>query len=67
VLGLLIAVGVLFSSGAANVFFPSGIGGAGISEDTILSIAVLVGLVVVLGFIVWITTKGEKSKGTLSL
>jgi len=67
VLGLLIAVGVLFSSGAVNVFFPSGIGGIGISEDTILSIAVLVGLVVVLGFIVWITTRSEKGKGILSL
>jgi hypothetical protein len=61
ILGLLIGFGVLFSSGAINIFFPSGIGG-GISEDLIISIAVVIGLIAVLGLIVWITTKGEKGK-----
>jgi hypothetical protein len=61
ILGLLIGFGVLFSSGAINIFFPSGIGG-GISEDLMISIAVLIGLIAVLGLIVWITTKGERGK-----
>jgi len=61
ILGLLIGFGVLFSSGAINIFFPSGIGG-GISEDLMISIAVVIGLIAVLGLIVWITTKGERGK-----
>jgi len=59
IFGLLIGFGVFFSSGAVQIFFPTGVFG-GISEDVILSVAVVIGLFAVLAVIVFLTSKEKK-------
>jgi uncharacterized membrane protein YjfL (UPF0719 family) len=59
IFGLLIGFGVFFSSGAVQIFFPTGVFG-GINEDVILSVAVVIGLFAVLAVIVFLTSKEKK-------
>jgi len=60
VFGLLVAFGLFFTSGVSNFFFPSGVGGIGISEDMITSIVVLIILGAIIVGVVWFTGKEEK-------
>lgn len=63
VLGILIALGVMISSGLTNVFFPSNVGQVGgISSDTFLTIGVLVAMVLSVGIIAVIG--GRETGGT---
>jgi hypothetical protein len=67
VLGILIALGVLTSSGLTNVFFPQNVGQpGGISSDIFLTIGVLAAMVVSVGVIAFIGGMGgggEKKEG----
>ena len=56
---ILIGVGILASSGLINVFFPSGIGGGGInfSDETVLTLGIIILLVITVAVIVFLGGK----------
>jgi len=63
VAGIIIAIAILVTSGLTVAFFPQGVFG-GISEDMLIGIATIVGLLIVVGGIVWLTGREEKKSSS---
>lgn len=60
VAAIIVVVALLFTSGLMTVFFPSG-ELVGLSEDTVVTVLTIFILLVVVGVIVYATSRGEKS------
>lgn len=56
--GILLGVTLLITSGMTSIFFPEGGNFGGISQDLLVTIGVVIAMMVIIGIIVWITTKG---------
>ena len=58
---LLIGFGILVSSGLITVFFPAGIGvGGGVSDETVLTLGIVLLMVISVAVIVFAVGRGEK-------
>lgn len=57
--GIIVVIALLFTSGLMNVFFPTG-EFPGLSDDTVTTIATIFILLVIVGVIVFATSRGEK-------
>jgi hypothetical protein len=57
--GIIIGIAVAITSGMTNIFFPEG-GIPGISEDMLITVGTVIIFVIVIGAIVWFTSKESK-------
>jgi hypothetical protein len=62
--GLIVGLVILFTSGLSGVFFPGGAAPSWLSEDTLMSIAVVVVLAIVVVVIMYFVGAGEKKSGS---